>query len=81
MPCRSWVEVLLLVTEKLEMKIAPQNWLDAAAAFTKTKVCNNRMYSSSLCSDPESLWVSSCLCESAEDKSDAVAKRVSNADS
>ena len=81
MPCRSLVEVLLSANEKQEMKIAPQNWLDAAAAFAKTKVCSNRIYSSSLCSDPEFLWISNCLCESAVEKSDAAAKRVSSADS
>lgn len=83
MPCRSLVEVLLPVSEKLEVKIALQNWLDAAAAFVRTKVCNNRIYSSSPSpdSDPEFLWISNCLCESAEEKSDAAAKRVSSADS
>lgn len=83
MPCRSLLEVLLPASEKIEVKIALQNWLDAAAAFVKTKACNNRMYSSSPSpvSDPEFLWISSCLCESAEEKRDAAAKRVSSADS
>ena len=81
MHSRSLEEVLLSASEKLEMKIAPQSWPDAAAAFVKTKVCSNRIYSSSLCSDPEFLWISNCLYESAEEKSDAAAKRVSSADS
>lgn len=81
MPCRSLGEMLPSASEKLEVKNAPQNWMDAAAAFVKTKVCNNRIYPSSLCSDPEFLWISNCLCDSAEEKSDAVAKRVSSADS
>ena len=53
MPCRSCVEVFLPASERLEMVIAPHNWTDAAAAFIKTKVCNNRTYPSSLRSDPE----------------------------
>jgi hypothetical protein len=81
MPCRSLVEVLLSASEKLEVKIAPQNWLDAAAVFVKTNVCSTRIYSLSLCSDPEFLWISNCSYESPNEKSDTVPKRVSNADS
>jgi hypothetical protein len=73
--------VLLPASERVEVKIAPPNWINAAAAFEKTKVCNNIIYSSSLRFDPKFLWVCSCLSESAEDKSDAAAKRASSADS
>jgi hypothetical protein len=81
MPCRSCVEVLLPASERLETIIALHNWIDAAATFVKTNVCNIRTYSSSLRSIPKFLWVSSCLRESAEDKSDAAARRASSADS
>jgi hypothetical protein len=81
MPCRSCVEVLRPASERLETIIAPHNWMDAAAAFAKTNVLNIRTYSSSLRSNPKFLWVSSCLRESAEDKSDAAARRASSADS
>jgi hypothetical protein len=81
MPCRSCAKVLLPASERLETTIAPHNWIDAAVAFAKTKVRNIRTYSPSLCSNPRFLWASSCLCESAEDKSDAAARRASSADS
>jgi hypothetical protein len=81
MPCRSCVEVLRPASERLETIIAPHNWIDAATAFAKTNVRNIRTNSSSLCSNPKFLWVFSCLRESAEDKSDAVARRASSADS
>jgi hypothetical protein len=81
MPCRSCVEVLRPASERLETIIAPHNWIDAATAFAKTNVRNIRTYSWSLRSNPRFLWASSCLCESAEDKSDAAARRASSADS
>jgi hypothetical protein len=81
MPCRSGVEVSLPASERIETMIAPHNCIDDATAFEKTKVYNKRTYSSFLCSDPELLWASSCLSESTRDKSDAVAKRASSADS
>jgi hypothetical protein len=88
MPCRSCVEVLLPASERLETIIAPHNWIDAATAFAKTNVRNIRTYSwslrtysRSLRSNSKFLWVSSCLRESAEDKSDAAARRASSADS
>jgi hypothetical protein len=81
MPRRSCVEVLLPASKRLETIIAPYNRIDAAAAFAKTNIRNIRTYSSSLRSNIKFLWVSSCLRESAEDKSDAAATRASSADS
>jgi hypothetical protein len=81
MPCRSCVEVLRPASKRLETIIAPHNWIDAAVAFAKTNVRNIRAYSPSLRSNPRFLWAFSCLCESAEDKSDAAARRASSADS
>jgi hypothetical protein len=81
MPCRSWVEVLLPASKRLETMIALHNWIDAAAALAKTKVCNNRTYSSSLRSNPEFSWAFTCSRESTAHRSDAAARRASSADS
>jgi hypothetical protein len=80
-PYRSCVEVLRPASERLETIIALHNWIDAATEFVKTNVRNICTNSSSLRSNPKFSWVSNRLCESAEDKSDAAARRASSADS
>jgi hypothetical protein len=81
MPCRTCAEISLPASERLETVIAPHNCVEDATVFEKMRVCRKRTYSTFLPSDPELLWVSSCLSESTRDRRDAVAKRASSADS